>query len=174
MPCRPASRIDKRPTINTFFFAPENDYYYNAGAVREPHVTFTPISKMRGGRNHFGRRGGTPEQGKNGGQVNLHDGRWDQSFHPLGRDKRTVWSIPLSKYRGAHFAVFPESLVDTCLLATCPPQGIVLDPFCGSGTTMAVAQRYQRKYVGIDCVPEYCHMARQRLDDTGTSPVLTG
>ena len=66
--------------------------------------------------------------------INLHDGRWDQAFHPLGRNKRTVWSIPLSKFREAHFAVFPESLVETCILAGCPPGGLVLDPFLGSGT----------------------------------------
>ncbi len=49
------------------------------------------------------------EQGKNGGTSNLHAGRWDQAFHPKGRNKRTVWSIPLSKFREAHFAVYPET-----------------------------------------------------------------
>ena len=95
-----------------FFFTKSKDYYYDADAIREPHVTFTEKSRMRGGRRHFGVRNGTPEVGKNGGSNNLHDGRWDQAFHPLGRNKRTVWSIPLSKFRDAHFAVFPESLVE--------------------------------------------------------------
>jgi site-specific DNA-methyltransferase (adenine-specific) len=120
---------------------------------------------MRGGRRHFGVRGGTPEKGKNGGQSNLHDGRWDQAFHPLGRNKRTVWSIPLSKFREAHFAVFPESLVKTCVLASSPPGGVVLDPFIGSGTTAVVARSLGRSYVGIDVNAEYCEMARRRLDD---------
>jgi site-specific DNA-methyltransferase (adenine-specific) len=155
-----------RPTPDheyVFFFAKSADYSYDADAIREPHVTFSPQSKMRGGRRHFGVRGGTPEAGKNGGGQNLHDGRWDQAFHPLGRNKRTVWSIPLSKFRGAHFAVFPESLVETCLRAGSPPGGLVLDPFSGSGTTAVVARRLGRDYVGIDCVAEYCEMARQRL-----------
>ena len=111
------SSVKNRPTTDheyVFFLTKSGDYYYDADAIREPHITFTDASKMRGGRGHFGRRGGTPEQGKNGGDVNLHDGRWDQAFHPRGRNKRTVWSIPLSKYRGAHFAVFPEPLVETC------------------------------------------------------------
>jgi DNA modification methylase len=126
-------------------------------------VTFSENSKMKGGRNHFGKRGGTPEAGKNGGDTNLHNGRWDQAFHPLGRNKRTVWSIPLSKFRGAHFAVFPESLVKTCLMASCPPKGLVLDPFLGSGTTAVVSQQLGHSYLGIDVAAEYCEIAQQRL-----------
>jgi site-specific DNA-methyltransferase (adenine-specific) len=72
----------------------------------------------------------------------------------------------LSKFRDAHFAVFPEPLVETCLLAGCPPGGIVLDPFLGSGTTAVVAQRLERNFIGIDCVREYCQMARKRLQDS--------
>jgi site-specific DNA-methyltransferase (adenine-specific) len=160
------SSAKTRPTIDheyIFFFTAGKDYFYDADAIREPHVTFSENSKMRGGRRHFFQRDSTPEAGKNGGDTNLHNGRWDQAFHPLGRNKRTVWSIPLSKFRDAHFAVFPESLVETCIKAGCPDGGLVLDPFCGSGTTALVAQRLGRGYVGIDCVEEYCAMARKRL-----------
>jgi DNA modification methylase len=160
------SPTKSRPTTDheyVFFFAKSADYYYDADAIREPHVTFSPSSRMRGGRRHFGVRGGTPENGKNAGTNNLHDGRWDQAFHPLGRNKRTVWSIPLSKFRGAHFAVFPERLVELCIKAGCPPHGLVLDPFLGSGTTAVVARRLGRHYLGIDAAREYCAMARRRL-----------
>jgi len=160
------SSVKNRPTLDheyVFFFTKSKAYYYNADAIREPHVTFSENSKMRGGRNHFGKRGGTPEAGKNAGDNNLHDGRWDQAFHPGGRNKRTVWSIPLGKFRDVHFAVFPAKLVETCLLAGCPDGGVVLDPFCGSGTTLLVAQRLGRKWIGIDCVGRYCEMARNRL-----------
>jgi len=163
------SSTRSRPTTDheyIFFFTKSPDYFYDADAVREPHVTFTDKSRMRGGRGHFGRRGGTPEAGKNGGTSNLHDGRWDQAFHPLGRNKRTVWSIPLSKFREAHFAVFPEPLVETCLQAGCPAGGLVLDPFVGSGTVPLVARRLGRGYLGIDCVAEYCEMARRRLAES--------
>jgi len=118
---------------------------------------------MKGGRNHFGKVNGTPEQGKNAGNSNLHDGRWDQAFHPKGRNRRTVWEIPLSKYRETHFAVFPEKLVELCILAGCPEKGVVLDPFIGSGTTALVAQRLGRQYLGIDINPKYCEMSRKRL-----------
>lgn len=163
------SSVKNRPTVDheyIFFFTNTRDYYYDADAIREPHVTFSEHSKMKGGRNHFGkskREKATPEAGKNGGSNNLHDGRWDQAFHPLGRNKRTVWSIPLSKFREAHFAVFPESLVTTCLKASCPPGGLVLDPFSGAGTTAVTAASMKLDYLGIDCVEEYCEMARQRL-----------
>lgn len=160
------SSAKSRPTTDheyVFFFTRSNDYYYDADAIREPHVTFTDKSRMKGARRHFGVRNGTPEAGKNGGSTNLHNGRWDQAFHPLGRNKRTVWSIPLSKFREAHFAVFPESLVETCLLAGSPPTGLILDPFCGSGTVPLVARRLGRSYLSIDCVPAYVTMARRRL-----------
>lgn len=156
-----------RPTTDheyIFLLTKSADYYYDADAIREPHVTFTDQSKMRGGRRHFFQRDGTPEQGKNGGNANLHNGRWDQAFHPKGRNKRTVWSIPLSKYREAHFAVFPEKLAENCIRATCPPGGCVLDPFLGSGTTAVVARKLDRHYLGIDASPEYCGLARQRLE----------
>ncbi len=160
------SSAKTRPTTDheyVFFFTKSKDYYYDADAIREPHVTFSEKSKMRGGRNHFFKRDGTPEKGKNEGDSNLHDGRWDQAFHPKGRNKRTVWSIPLSKFRDAHFAVFPEALVEACILAGSPEDGVVLDPFMGSGTTALVAKRLGRKYIGIDCAEEYCKMAQRRL-----------
>ena len=156
-----------RPTTDheyLFFFTKTNSYHYDIDAIREPHVTFSENSKMKGGRNHFYRRGSTPEKGKNGGSSNLHDARWDQAFHPKGRNKRTVWSIPLSKFRDAHFAVFPESLVETCIQAGCPKDGIVLDPFSGSGTTGVVSIQLGRKYVGIDCVRKYQQMSQARID----------
>lgn len=164
------SSVKSRPTTDheyVFFLTVSGDYYYDQDSIREPHVTFSENSRMKGGRNHFFKRGSTPEQGKNGGNTNLHDARWDQAFHPKGRNKRTVWTIPLSKVREAHFAVFPESLVETCVLAGSPADGVVLDPFMGSGTTGIVAQRNGRSYVGIDCNSEYCAMARKRIKAAG-------
>ncbi|MEL7445470.1 MAG: site-specific DNA-methyltransferase [Pseudomonadota bacterium] len=155
-----------RPTTDheyLFMFSKSKDYFYDADAIREPHVTFSEKSKMRGGRNHLGKRGGTPEAGKNKGNSNLHDARWDQAVHPLGRNKRTVWSVPLGKFREAHFAVFPEKLIEPCVLAGSPRGGIVLDPFFGSGTAGLVALNNGRRFVGIDFNRDYCEMAQRRL-----------
>ncbi len=158
--------VKTRPTVDheyIFMFSKERDYYYDIDAIREPHVTFSESSKMRGGRSHFGKRGSTPEVGKNEGNSNLHDARWDQAFHPKGRNKRTVWSVALGKYREAHFAVFPEKLIEPCILAGSPRGGIVLDPFFGSGTAGVVSLNTGRRFIGIDLNPDYCHMARKRL-----------
>jgi site-specific DNA-methyltransferase (adenine-specific) len=160
------SSVKNRPTTDheyVFLFVKDKDYYYYADAIREPHITFSPKSRMKGGRNHLGKKNGTPEKGKNEGNSNLHDGRWDQAFHPKGRNRRTVWEIPLSKFRDVHFAVFPEKLVELCILAGSPSDGLVLDPFIGSGTTAVVAQRLGRKYLGVDSNSKYCEMAKGRL-----------
>ena len=165
------SSVKTRPTVDheyIFLFAKKKDYVYNADAIREPHVTFSEKSKMRGGRNHLGKRGGTPENGKNAGNANLHTGRWDQAFHPLGRNKRTVWEISLGKFRGAHFAVFPEKLVETCLLATSNEDSLVCDPFTGSGTTGIVAKKMGRSFYGVDLSSDYAKMAQERIDSTST------
>jgi site-specific DNA-methyltransferase (adenine-specific) len=160
------SSVKNRPTTDheyIFLFTKSNEYYYDADSIREPHVTFTEQSKMKGGRNHFTKRNGTPEKGKNQGNSNLHDGRWDQAFHPKGRNKRTVWSVPLSKYRGAHFAVFPEKLIEPCILAGSPKHGLVLDPFFGAGTTGIVASTHNRHYIGIELNQDYLKLAEERL-----------
>lgn len=156
------SSVQNRPTCDheyLFLFSKNLKYYYNADAIREPHVTFSDQSKMKGGRNHLGKPGGTPEPGKNSGNSNLHRGRWDQAFHPKGRNKRTVWEVPLSKNRAAHFAVFPEKLIEPCILAGSSEGSLVLDPFFGTGTTGIVSLCKGRKFIGIELNFEYCQIA---------------
>ena len=163
------SSVKDRPTTDheyVFLFSKTTNYYYDADAIREPHITFTEKSKMKGGRKHLGKKNGTPEQGKNAGNSNLHDGRWDQAFHPKGRNKRTVWEISLGKYRDAHFAVFPEKLVEMCLLASTKKNDFVLDPFAGSGTTGVVAKRNNRNFIGVELVEKYQQMAQKRIQKT--------
>jgi len=170
----PAS-IKDRPTTDheyVFMLARNKDYYYDADAIREPHVTFSEQSRMKGGRRHFGKVGGTPESGKNAGNSNLHDARWDQAFHPNGRNKRTVWEIPLGKFRDAHFAVYPEKLVEICILASTREGDYVLDPFAGSGTTGVVAYRLARNFTGIELVDKYQGMAQRRIDELSVQPRL--
>ena len=170
------SSVKTRPTTDheyIFMFSKSAKYHYDADAIREPHVTFSEKSKMKGGRNHFFKKGGTPEKGKNSGKTNLHDARWDKAFHPKGRNKRTVWTVPLSKFRGAHFAVFPEKLVEPCILAGCPEGGIVLDPFIGSGTTAVVSKKQGKHYIGIDVNHAYCQMALERIIRETTSQTFT-
>ncbi|WOX47179.1 site-specific DNA-methyltransferase [Aeromonas sp. XH] len=165
MPHSAKNRLTTDHEYIFFFTKKSKDYYYDQDSIREEHVTFSESSKMKGGRNHFGKNGGTPEKGKNGGNSNLHDGRWDQAFHPNGRNKRTVWNVALSKFRGAHFAVFPEKLIEPCILAGCPKNGLVMDPFFGAGTTGFVANKNSRKFVGLEINPEYAEIAKDRLSN---------
>jgi hypothetical protein len=79
------------------------------------------------------------------------------------RNKRSVWKINQKPYAGAHFAVFPEELVKTCMLAGSKEGDLVLDPFVGSGTTGAVANKLKRNFIGIDLNPDYCIMAQERI-----------
>ena len=86
------------------------------------------------------------------------------------RNKRTVWSVSITNYKGAHFATFPPKLITPCILAGCPKGGVVFDPFFGSGTSGSVAKKNNRKYLGIELNPKYVRLAKQRL--RGTLPNL--
>ena len=79
------------------------------------------------------------------------------------RNRRTVWSLDTEPYAGAHFAVFPKALVRPCVLAGSPPDGVVLDPFFGSGTLGVVCVEQGRRCVGIEIKPEYAQLSRERL-----------
>jgi DNA modification methylase len=83
------------------------------------------------------------------------------------RNKRTVWNITTKPFKGAHCAVFPIELPTTAILAGCPIDGVVLDPFTGSGTTGVAALRNGRRFIGIEVNPEYCVMAEERIRTEG-------
>ena len=79
------------------------------------------------------------------------------------RNKRDVWSVTTKGVKEAHFATFPEDLIEPCILAGCPEDGTVLDPFCGSGTTGIVAVRNKRNFIGLELSPEYAKMSEMRI-----------
>lgn len=89
--------------------------------------------------------------------------RWQERDGVKVRNKRSVWSISTKPFKGAHFATFPELLVETPILAGCPAGGMVMDIFAGSGTTLAVAARTGREAIGIEINPEYIKIAEERL-----------
>lgn len=71
-------------------------------------------------------------------------------MNPNGKNKRDVWAIPSEKYKGLHSAVMPVQLAEPCVSASSKPGDVVLDPFCGAGTTGVAALKHRRKFVGID------------------------
>ena len=83
----------------------------------------------------------------------------------FSRNKRSVWHIATQPYPEAHFATFPEALIVPCILASSRPGDRVLDPFLGSGTTGAVAERLGRRWVGCDLT--YHDLARVRTQQRG-------
>lgn len=83
------------------------------------------------------------------------------------RNKRSVWTVSTKPFKGAHFATFPMDLIEPCVLAGCPENGTVLDPFGGSGTTGIVASNHNRKAVLIELNAEYIEIAKQRIKDQG-------
>lgn len=82
------------------------------------------------------------------------------------RNKRSVWKISARPFRQAHFATFPEALIEPCILAGARVGDIVLDPFSGAGTTGVVAKKHGRSYIGFELNPEYLKMARERTEQT--------
>ena len=144
-----------------FLMAKSRKYYFNAEAIAEPVTESTPMRMRRKfGKNKYS--AGIPGQT----HQHLNDYRpngYAEEDIPLLRNKRDVWQINSVPYKGAHFAAYPPKLVETCLLAGCPPDGIVLDPFLGSGTTAAVAKQMGRHYIGIELNPDYCTLAEQRI-----------
>lgn len=92
--------------------------------------------------------------------------------HPLGRNKRSVWTVPTYSYPEAHFATYPPDLIRDCVLAGCPEGGTVLDPFSGAGTTGVVCEKWGRNYIGIELNPEYLEISRKRIDKTKAESAL--
>ena len=98
------------------------------------------------------------------GGNGIHTDKMGTRFvDPSGRNKRSVWTVNTKPHAFAHFAVYPEELIEPCILAGCPEGGTVLDPFSGSGTTGRVAIRNRRKYVGLELNPAYIEIQQERL-----------
>ena len=141
-----------------FLLSKSGRYFFDADAIREPFAT-----PPRAGERRSYRPGCASSFGLDRGHMEQRGNFAGLPLHPGGRNKRDVWTVSTSSFKGAHFAVFPESLVEPCVLAGCPEGGVVLDPFMGSGTTGVVAQRLGRRFVGIDINSDYCCMAAERI-----------
>jgi len=88
------------------------------------------------------------------------------------RNRRSVWTVNLKPYKGAHFATFPPTLIEPCVLAGSRENDIVLDPFMGSGTTAAVALQNNRQYLGCELNSDYADLQKQRIKSVDTQKEL--
>jgi DNA modification methylase len=89
-----------------------------------------------------------------------------------GANRRSVWTVATKPYSGAHFAVMPPDLVEPCIKAGCPEGGTVLDPFAGSGTTLAVAATLGRNAIGCELNPAYIELAEVRIREARSTVAL--
>lgn len=147
----------------------QQDVEQQAGSGRVPGKTNGRMKAVRASRNRPTFRGGSyvgNASFDNDGPMKSCGG--DVIRDSDTRNRRSVWEIATQPFKEAHFATFPPALVEPCILAGCPAGGTVLDPFFGAGTTGLVADRLQRRCIGIELNPAYADIARRRLaDDRG-------
>jgi DNA modification methylase len=181
----PESVTDRPTKAHEYLFllSKSSCYFYDAAAIREPYAasTLTQFDRPYDGEatkdyaavgvqnpSAIKRRITDKQRGHGRRHAGFND-RWDampkDEQQQNGANKRTVWTVPTMPYAGAHFATMPEKLVEPCILAGCPLGGLVLDPFVGSGTVVAVAQRLGRRGVGVDL--SYQHLAKERTAQRG-------
>jgi site-specific DNA-methyltransferase (adenine-specific) len=213
--CMPSSATD-RFTIDfeyLFFFTKSSRYWFEL--QHESHAKSTQLRVIRFRKN---RETFNPQRHKSSAEhpspFEILKRICDNGLRPEGRNKRCVWRIATQPFKGAHFATFPEKLVEIPIKAGCPDRvclrcrqpkiirqppvrgiladenaladsyrtlrrarrsrvhcvcrgpsrsGIVLDPFCGSGTTGVVARRLGRDFIGVELNRSYIKIAKQRL-----------
>lgn len=142
-----------------FLLSKKPHYYYDFEAIKEP-LAESSVSRLQ--QNIQSQTGSTRANGgaKTNGNMkavgNLNSGL---------KNKRSVWTVNAKGYKGAHFAVYPEELIQPCVLAGCPQDGTVFDPFTGSGTTAVVALKHGRNYIGTELNPEYVQIAEERIKE---------
>ena len=136
-----------------FFFVKSQDYYFNLDNIRVPHKDIS-LNRIKYGHKSTE---GSP-------YIKQCDGDNMERFcHPKGKNPGDCIRFPFDYSKEPHFAVFPKSLPEFCIMCGCPEKGIVLDPFAGSGTTLYVAKHSLRKFVGIEINQEYIKLINKKL-----------
>jgi len=192
-----------------FHFVKSRKYYYNLDAIREPHKTesverWNRALRQTKNTNAKLRRKLLEttrvvfstivpkwfEYTKHDlavgrvGNYSYTDPLHSKAYNIKGKNPGDFWSVPTKPFKAAHFAVYPVSICVRPILSSCPPDGIVLDPMVGSGTTCLAAQlinlkrwdlldyepneiakntNWALKWIGIDVNPEYVKIANNRL-----------
>jgi DNA modification methylase len=159
--------VRDRPTTSheyIFLLTKSRRYFYDAKAIMEPCVSGpSDIRKMLDRKDRTGGKTLTVTNARYAANRDNNLGRRKAVGSPEGRNARSVWSITTKPYHGAHFATFPEEIPEKCIKAGCPAGGLVMDPFAGSGTTLAVAKRLGREYLGIELNQQYEQLINNRL-----------
>jgi len=144
-----------------FLFSKSKNYYFDNTAIREIAIENKDIGLLRGKSivdDKIAWHSASIQKRK---EENINSKTAGTGY----RNKRDVWTVPTESLGVEHFAVFPQKLILPCILCGCPENGIVLDPFLGSGTTAVVAVKNFRRYIGCELNPEYIKIAEQRISD---------
>jgi site-specific DNA-methyltransferase (adenine-specific) len=154
---RGAKRNWKNASEDIWFGTKSDDYYFDVEAVKQKRKVIAPY-----------RENGKPKDWEETDEGNFRltypSNIWDDMTIPY-------WSMPENT---DHPTQKPEKLIAKLILASSPPQGIVLDPFLGSGTTSVVAKKLNRNYVGIEFNEQYCCWAEKRLDNAESDKIIQG
>jgi DNA modification methylase len=142
-----------------FLLSKSERYYYDNEAVREP---VSQSSLKRAEYKWDCDRPSTKNASMGGDGIHVEK-MGTRFVNPEGRNRRSVWTVATKPYAEAHFAVYPPKLIEPCILAGCPVDGTVFDPFNGSGTTGYVALCNNRHYIGTELNPEYVALTDKRL-----------
>lgn len=157
-----------------YFFTLSDDYYFKT--QYEPYKSLRKENRPEGMVRcrlynynskydpvRFPKFGGNKAQGYG---VNTYSGK-EWKPNPNGRLKRSVWEISTKGIGEKHYASYPEQLVTTPILASCPENGVILDPFFGAGTTGVAAFKLNRRFIGVEINKEYVDIAEKRLRKIG-------
>ena len=136
-----------------FLLSKSPKYYYDNEAIKEPSLGLGKTA-IRFGGNKYG-DSDDPKHATKSGNEYTDSGK---------RNKRDVWTINAKPFKGAHFAVMPEALVEPCVLAGSREGDIVLDPFLGSGTVAVVAELHRRNWIGCELNPDYAAISEARIE----------
>lgn len=143
----PESVTDRPTKAHEYLFllAKSDQYYYDADAITEVAITEVnaPFAGRQGTSEYHARSGGIGTNGV--------------------RNRRSVWTVATRPFPDAHFATFPPKLIEPCILAGSPVDGVVLDPFAGAATTLVTAYQHGRRAIGIELSRDYCDMGARRI-----------
>jgi site-specific DNA-methyltransferase (adenine-specific) len=133
------------------FFANRKDYYFDLDAVRIPYDAETKKARSR---------------------SIFIGAKWLE----IGYNPKDVWSVSRlhreHPERADHPTQKPLEIIERMVKASCPPGGVVLDPFMGSGTTALAARRCGRDFTGFELNPDYCAIIHERLHGPEPAPTI--
>jgi len=149
-----------------FLLTKDKKYYYDHEAIKEPTSDKSDFGRPLPKKGQFA---STKADGVNNNATKARFGNGSLG-NPNGRNKRSVWTVTTKPFKEAHFATFPEDLIEPMILTT-RKDALILDPFFGAGTTGVVALKNGRSYLGIELNEEYIKIAERRIGGL-TKPLL--